>query len=135
MIVLVWVCAAFLIVPPHHSSHHAHTYMYWYLSPHPTFLSIRTQVEDINLVRDDDTGKSKGFAFLKYEDSRSCILAVDNLTGSKVRHMLCAGPTICCCQFVLAFPCSKCLHLYIDAPTCTVLTIYSTTGAWSVHSG
>jgi len=42
------------------------------------------EVEDINLVRDEDTGKSKGFAFMKYEDSRSCILAVDNLTGSKV---------------------------------------------------
>ena len=42
------------------------------------------EVEDINLVRDEDTGKSKGFAFLKYEDARSCILAVDNLTGSKV---------------------------------------------------
>ena len=46
---------------------------------------ICLQVEDINLVREEDTGKSKGFAFLKYEDSRSCILAVDNLTGSKVR--------------------------------------------------
>mmetsp|Transcript_26643 Transcript_26643/g.58380 ORF Transcript_26643/g.58380 Transcript_26643/m.58380 type:complete len:298 (-) Transcript_26643:95-988(-) len=42
------------------------------------------EVEDINLVRDDDTGKSKGFAFLKYEDARSCVLAVDNLTGSKI---------------------------------------------------
>ena len=46
------------------------------------------EVEDINLVRDEDTGKSKGFAFLKYEDARSCILAVDNLTGSKVCFVL-----------------------------------------------
>ena len=46
------------------------------------------EVEDINLVRDEDTGKSKGFAFLKYEDARSCILAVDNLTGSKVCFLL-----------------------------------------------
>jgi RNA recognition motif-containing protein len=43
------------------------------------------QVEDINLVRDEATGKSRGFCFLKYEDARSCVLAVDNLTGSKVR--------------------------------------------------
>ena len=42
------------------------------------------EVEDINLVRDSDTGKSRGFAFLKYEDARSCVLAVDNLTGSKI---------------------------------------------------
>lgn len=42
------------------------------------------QVEDINLVREENTGKSRGFCFLKYEDARSCVLAVDNLTGSKV---------------------------------------------------
>eukprot|EP00551_Chaetoceros_affinis_P008260 CAMPEP_0203666070 /NCGR_PEP_ID=MMETSP0090-20130426/3185_1 /ASSEMBLY_ACC=CAM_ASM_001088 /TAXON_ID=426623 /ORGANISM="Chaetoceros affinis, Strain CCMP159" /LENGTH=289 /DNA_ID=CAMNT_0050529853 /DNA_START=18 /DNA_END=884 /DNA_ORIENTATION=+ len=30
------------------------------------------------------TGKSKGFAFVKYEDARSCILAVDNFNGSKI---------------------------------------------------
>ncbi|KAK4635861.1 U2 snRNP component ist3 [Fulvia fulva] len=38
----------------------------------------------INLVRDKDTGKSKGFCFLKYEDQRSCDLAVDNLSGAGV---------------------------------------------------
>ncbi|KAI9871670.1 MAG: hypothetical protein M1830_002634, partial [Pleopsidium flavum] len=38
----------------------------------------------INLVRDKDTGKSKGFAFLKYEDQRSTDLAVDNLGGASV---------------------------------------------------
>jgi RNA-binding motif X-linked protein 2 len=38
----------------------------------------------INLVRDKDTGKSRGFAFLKYEDQRSCDLAVDNLSGAQV---------------------------------------------------
>jgi len=43
------------------------------------------EVDDINLVRDEkDTGKSRGFCFLKYEDSRSCVLAVDNLNGSKI---------------------------------------------------
>ena len=38
----------------------------------------------INLVRDKETGKSKGFAFLKYEDQRSTDLAVDNLGGAVV---------------------------------------------------
>lgn len=38
----------------------------------------------INLVRDKETGKSKGFCFLKYEDQRSCDLAVDNLSGAGV---------------------------------------------------
>ena len=38
----------------------------------------------INLVRDKETGKSKGFAFLKYEDQRSTDLAVDNLGGATV---------------------------------------------------
>lgn len=42
------------------------------------------EVEDIHLVRDDDTGKSKGFCFVKYEDARSCVLAVDNFCGSKI---------------------------------------------------
>ncbi|OCK85216.1 hypothetical protein K432DRAFT_377813 [Lepidopterella palustris CBS 459.81] len=38
----------------------------------------------INLVRDKETGKSKGFAFLKYEDQRSTDLAVDNLGGATI---------------------------------------------------
>ena len=38
----------------------------------------------MHLVRDKDTGKSKGFAFLKYEDQRSTELAVDNLGGALV---------------------------------------------------
>lgn len=38
----------------------------------------------INLVRDKETGKSKGFAFLRYEDQRSTDLAVDNLGGAVV---------------------------------------------------
>ena len=38
----------------------------------------------INLIRDKETGKSKGFAFLKYEDQRSTDLAVDNLGGTAV---------------------------------------------------
>lgn len=40
------------------------------------------EIVDINLVRDKTTGKSKGFAFLAYEDQRSTILAVDNFNGA-----------------------------------------------------
>ncbi|KAG0374170.1 hypothetical protein BGX24_010735 [Mortierella sp. AD032] len=47
------------------------------------------EVAGINLVRDKDTGKSKGYAFLKYVDQRSTILAVDNLNGAQL-----AGRTI-----------------------------------------
>ena len=43
------------------------------------------QIEDLHLVRDKGTGKSKGFAFLKYEDQKSTVLAVDNFNGIKVR--------------------------------------------------
>src|SRR3569832_159999 len=44
-------------------------------------LSQYGEIEDLHLVRDETTGKSKGFAFAKYEDARSCVLAVDNLCG------------------------------------------------------
>eukprot|EP00904_Undaria_pinnatifida_P004248 jgi/Undpi1/13824/HiC_scaffold_9.g03475.m1 len=39
------------------------------------------EIEDINLCREKDTGKSKGFCFVKYENQRSTILAVDNFNG------------------------------------------------------
>lgn len=39
------------------------------------------EIANINLVRDKDTGKSKGFAFICYEDQRSSVLAVDNFNG------------------------------------------------------
>ncbi|XP_010535403.1 PREDICTED: zinc finger CCCH domain-containing protein 25 [Tarenaya hassleriana] len=42
------------------------------------------EVVDVNLVRDKGTGKSKGFAFLAYEDQRSTTLAVDNLNGAQI---------------------------------------------------
>ncbi|KAJ9146790.1 hypothetical protein P3X46_029017 [Hevea brasiliensis] len=42
------------------------------------------EIVDVNLVRDKDTGKSKGFAFIAYEDQRSTNLAVDNLNGAEV---------------------------------------------------
>ena len=47
-------------------------------------LSQWGEVEDVNLVRDPETNKSKCFAFLKYEDQRSTILAVDNMNGVQV---------------------------------------------------
>ncbi|KAF4322124.1 hypothetical protein BBO99_00002807 [Phytophthora kernoviae] len=42
------------------------------------------EIEDIHLVRDAKTGKSKGFAFIKYENQRSTVLAVDNLNGFRL---------------------------------------------------
>ena len=42
------------------------------------------EVMDVNLPRDKETGKTKGFGFLMYEDQRSTVLAVDNLNGAKV---------------------------------------------------
>ncbi|KAK0268239.1 RNA-binding protein Cwf29 [Friedmanniomyces endolithicus] len=42
----------------------------------------------VNLVRDKETGKSRGYCFLKYEDQRSCDLAVDNLSGAGVMGRL-----------------------------------------------
>lgn len=48
-------------------------------------VSVFQQIEDLHLVRDKDTGKSKGFAFVKYENQKSTILAVDNFNGVTVR--------------------------------------------------
>ncbi|KFH66709.1 hypothetical protein MVEG_07234 [Podila verticillata NRRL 6337] len=42
------------------------------------------EIVGINLVRDKDTGKSRGFCFIKYLDQRSTVLAVDNMNGAKV---------------------------------------------------
>ncbi|XP_019095660.1 PREDICTED: zinc finger CCCH domain-containing protein 25-like [Camelina sativa] len=38
------------------------------------FAQSYGEVVDVNLVRDQGTGKSKGFAFVAYEDQRSTIL-------------------------------------------------------------
>ncbi|XP_075913208.1 RNA-binding motif protein, X-linked 2 [Petromyzon marinus] len=43
------------------------------------------EVVNLNLVRDKATGKSKGFAFICYEDQRSTNLAVDNFNGIKIK--------------------------------------------------
>ncbi|KAJ1928460.1 RNA-binding protein Cwf29 [Tieghemiomyces parasiticus] len=42
------------------------------------------EILDVNLVRDKETGRSRGYAFLMYDDQRSTVLAVDNLNGTKV---------------------------------------------------
>ncbi|KAH6914714.1 hypothetical protein BKA70DRAFT_1396132 [Coprinopsis sp. MPI-PUGE-AT-0042] len=49
-----------------------------------TIFSQYGEIMDINMPRDKDTGKPRGFAFLMYEDQRSTVLAVDNLNGAKV---------------------------------------------------
>ncbi|KAK8239681.1 U2 snRNP component IST3 [Phyllosticta capitalensis] len=49
-----------------------------------TIFSQYGEPVHIHLIRDKETGKSKGFCFLKYEDQRSCDLAVDNLSGAEV---------------------------------------------------
>lgn len=42
------------------------------------------EVVDVNLIKDKATGTSKGFAFLAYENQKSTVLAVDNLSGTRV---------------------------------------------------
>ncbi|GFP79215.1 zinc finger CCCH domain-containing protein 42 [Phtheirospermum japonicum] len=42
------------------------------------------EIVDVNLVRDKGTRKSKGFAFVAYEDQRSTNLVVDNLNGAQI---------------------------------------------------
>ena len=54
-----------------------------------TVMSQYGEVVDVHLVRDKETKKSRGFAFLAYEDQRSTVLAVDNLNGATV-----AGRTV-----------------------------------------
>jgi RNA-binding motif X-linked protein 2 len=53
-----------------------------------TIFSQYGEPDFINLVRDRETGKSKGFAFLRYRDQRSTDLAVDNLGGASVMGRL-----------------------------------------------
>mmetsp|Transcript_35694 Transcript_35694/g.93745 ORF Transcript_35694/g.93745 Transcript_35694/m.93745 type:complete len:350 (-) Transcript_35694:425-1474(-) len=42
------------------------------------------EIVDMNMPRDKETGKTKGFAFIGYEDQRSTVLAVDNFNGAKL---------------------------------------------------
>merc|ERR1712137_1082890 len=45
------------------------------------FFSQVGEIEKLDMRRDRETGKFLGFCFIKYEDQRSTILAVDNFTG------------------------------------------------------
>ncbi|KIM76389.1 hypothetical protein PILCRDRAFT_77894, partial [Piloderma croceum F 1598] len=49
-----------------------------------TIFSQYGEVMDLNMPRDKETGKPRGFGFLMYEDQRSTVLAVDNLNGAKI---------------------------------------------------
>lgn len=42
------------------------------------------EIEEVSLSRDRETGKSRGFCFIKYQDPRSCELAVDNFHGATI---------------------------------------------------
>lgn len=42
------------------------------------------EIANINLIRDKETGRSKGFAFVCYENQKSTVLATDNLNGIKL---------------------------------------------------
>jgi RNA-binding motif X-linked protein 2 len=42
------------------------------------------EIVDCRIVREKETGKSKGFAFICYQDQKSTILAVDNLNGANI---------------------------------------------------
>lgn len=42
------------------------------------------EIVDLRLARDKVTGKSKGFAFLAYENQKSTVLAVDNFNGAEI---------------------------------------------------
>lgn len=42
------------------------------------------EIVNLNLIRDKETGKQKGFCFICFEDQRSTDLAVDNFNGIKI---------------------------------------------------
>jgi hypothetical protein len=45
--------------------------------------STDVDVVDINMPRDPNTGKPRGFAWLMYADQRSTVLAVDKRTSAR----------------------------------------------------
>lgn len=49
-----------------------------------TIFSQFGEPVDINLPRDKQTGKARGFGFIMYENQKSTVLAVDNFNGAKV---------------------------------------------------
>jgi hypothetical protein len=80
---------------------------------------IQKQVEDLHLVRDKGSGKSKGFAFVKYEDQRSTVLAVDNFNGIRVRRYVyvcaCVSLSLWCRWGGNACVCKcACVYMYVS---------------------
>jgi RNA-binding motif X-linked protein 2 len=79
------------LTPPSHSWHSQYSksaYIYvGNLDPRLTEGDVITvfsqfgDIVDINMVRDRETGKSKGFCFLGYQDQRSTVVAIDNMIG------------------------------------------------------
>jgi RNA-binding motif X-linked protein 2 len=49
-----------------------------------TVFSQWGEIADVSLPRDKETGKTRGFGFLMFEDQRSTVLAVDNMNGAQV---------------------------------------------------
>lgn len=95
IVILIAFCLHCAIFSPPEASWHAdyRDTAYIYIGGLPfdlsegdivTIFSQYGEPVHVNLVRDKETGKSRGFAFLKYEDQRSTDLAVDNLGGATV---------------------------------------------------
>ena len=72
------------------------------------------EIADVNLARDKDTGKPKGFAFIAYEDQRSTVLAVDNFNGITVRG---PGTTRACHAYASACSCASARSAWTTART------------------
>jgi RNA-binding motif X-linked protein 2 len=49
-----------------------------------TVMSQFGEIQDINLIKNQQTGESKGIAFVGFEDQRSTDLVVDNLNGVRI---------------------------------------------------
>ncbi|KAA6334856.1 MAG: putative RNA-binding motif protein, X-linked 2, partial [Streblomastix strix] len=43
------------------------------------------EISELNYPRHKETGKAQGYAFVKYEDARSAVLAVDNFNGITIQ--------------------------------------------------
>ncbi|ESQ45839.1 hypothetical protein EUTSA_v10011154mg [Eutrema salsugineum] len=85
------IMCAFSFTPSWHANYNDSAYVSVGGSPYDLtegdLLAVFSQygeVVDVELVRDKGTGKSKGFAYVAYEDQRSTTLAVDNLNNAKV---------------------------------------------------
>ena len=74
-------------------------------------------------MRDKQSGKSKGYAFLCYEDQRSTVLSVDNLNGIKVNRKI----------VKIVLPLAKSVSIRLSV--CLVITLLSRTGVLERMSG